>query len=887
LFDYQTKSFVAAVCDHVANQNPTLEMHLERPESRPSKSLHVSNDGTVRRISLLFVVLCLLACCASAESGADVWLRYARLDPEVAGRYASFPATLVTLDDSSVLKSAQTELLRGIRGMLGRTLRIQAQAPMEPAVFIGTSDQVRKLDPSFKTHDDLQGDAYALTTTDIKGRSALVVTGATDRAVLYGVFGLLRKIAQGEGVATVNEVQRPSAPVRWVNQWDNLDGSIERGYAGQSIFFDNRNVRADLTRAAEYARLLASVGINGCNVSNVNADLHILDPDFISQLARIAEAFRPYGVQLGVAVNVSMPKQVGGLETFDPLDPQVADWWREKFDEVYRRIPDFGGVVVKADSEGQLGPSVYGRNPAQAANVIANALKPHGGIVFYRAFVYDHHQDWNNLKADRARAAYDIFHPLDGQFADNVMVQIKHGPIDFQVREPVSPLLGGLQNTNEAVELQISQEYTGQQRHTVFLIPMWKEVLDFNLPVDGRYTPVKEIVSGRSFHRHLGGYVGVANVGLSTDWLANHLALANLYGFGRLAWSPDLTSEAIAREWTKLTFGNDPEVVQTVSKILINSWPAYEDYTGPLGLQTLTNITGPHYGPAPESQERNGWGQWIRADHNGVGMDRTVATGTGFVGQYSPTVQEMYETTPNTPDSLVLFFHHLPYTYRLHSGKTVIQTIYDSHYDGAAKTQEFVNDWKHLKGHVDDERYQAVLAQLRYQSGHAIVWRDAIDDWFHQISGIADEQGRVGHHPDRIEAESMELKGYTTFEPASWEGASGGKAVSCPATQQSCSASLRFSAAAGWYQIDVEYFDLSGGVSQFRMFIGDQLVDEWRADMLLPGRTPSADSSVRHRTPGLALRPGDVIQLVGLPDQDERAPLDYIEVAPMTDLAPH
>ena len=842
--------------------------------------------AVMRRAGRLFIIFILLACSGSAETGADAWLRYARLDAVVASQYSSLPATLLTLGDSSVMKSAQTELLLGIEGLLGRTLRVEAQAPTKPVIVIGTLQRVRQWDPDFRTQPDLHDDTFAMMSTNLHGLSALVITGATDRAVLYGVFALLRKVAQGESVATLHEVQQPSAPVRWVNQWDNLDGSVERGYAGRSIFFDNRGVRADLTRAAQYARLLASVGINGCNVSNVNADLHILDPDFIPQLARIADAFRPYGVRLGVAVNLSMPKQVGGLDTFDPLNPSVADWWTRKFDELYRQIPDFGGVVVKADSEGQLGPSVYGRNPAEAADVIARALRPRGGIVFYRAFVYDSHLDWNNLKADRARAAYDIFHPLDGQFADNVIVQIKHGPIDFQVREPVSPLLGGLQSTNQAIELQITQEYTGQQRHTVFLVPMWKEVLDFNLAVDGGYTPVKEILSGRSFHRPLAGYVGVANVGLNTNWLANHLALANLYGFGRLAWNPNLTSESIANEWTTLTFGSDPEVLQTVTQILLESWPAYESYTGPLGLQTLTNITGPHYGPAPESQERNGWGQWIRADREGVGMDRTVATGTGFVGQYSPTVQKIYETAANTPDSLVLFFHHLPYTYRLHSGKAVIQTIYDSHYEGAATALDFVNHWESLKGRLDDQRYQDVLAQLSYQSGHAIVWRDAINDWFYRVSGISDEKGRVGRHPNRIEAESMELKGYAAFEPASWEGASGGKGVTCSETRQSCSAQTRFDGAPGWYEVDVEYFDLSGGVSQFRVSIGDQLVDQWRADMLLPGTVPSADSSVRRRIKALTLRPGDVIRIEGLPDQDDRAPLDYIEITPVSGLPP-
>ena len=841
----------------------------------------------IQSVRLLVVVFILLACSSLAETGAEAWLRYARLSPVMAQQYVSLPATLVTLGDSTVLKSAQTELLRGFQGMLGRTLRIETQGQTEPAIVIGAFAQVRKFDPGFKAAKDFEGDAYALVSANIRGQSAIVITGGTDRAVLYAAFAFLSKIAQGERITALNELQSPLAPQRWVNQWDNLDGSIERGYAGRSIFFDHSHVRADLTRAEQYARLLASVGINGCNVNNVNANLNILDPDFISQLARIADVFRAYGVQLGVAVNVSMPKQVGGLETFDPLNPKVADWWRKKFDEVYQQIPDFGGVVVKADSEGQLGPSVYGRNPADAANVIARTLKPHGGVVFYRAFVYDHHLDWTNPKADRARAAYDIFHPLDGQFDDNVLVQIKYGPIDFQVREPVSPLLGGLQKTNEALELQITQEYTGQQRHTVFLVPMWKEVLDFKLAGDGRDTPVKDIVSGRSFRWPLGGYVGVANVGLRPDWLANHLAMANLYGFGRLAWNPNLSSEAIAIEWTKLTFGNDPEVVATVVKILLESWPAYESYTGPLGLQTLTNITGPHYGPAPESQERNGWGQWIRADHDGVGIDRSIATGTGFVGQYSTTVQKIYETAANTPDNLLLFFHHVPYTYRLRSGETVIQTIYDSHYEGAAKVQEFVDDWKALKGHIDDERYEDVFAQLQYQSGHAIVWRDAVNDWFQQISGVADEKGRVGHDPNRIEAESMELTGYTPFQPSSWENASGGKGVTCPETQESCSARTRFDGTPGWYEVDVEYFDLSSGASVFKLFVGDQLVDEWRADRLLPGSAPSADSSVRHQTKGLALRAGDVIRVEGIPDHQERAPLDYIEVIPIAGAVPH
>jgi alpha-glucuronidase len=452
--------------------------------------------------------------------------------------------------------------------------------------------------------------------------------------------------------------------------------------------------------------------------------------------------FRPWGVQLSLSVDLSSPKIVGGLDTFDPLDPKVAEWWQKKVDEIYREIPDFGGFVVKADSEGRSGPSAYGRSHADAANVIARALKPHGGVVFYRAFVYNHHLDWRDLKNDRAKAAYDNFHPLDGAFDDNVIIQIKNGPIDFQVREPVSPLFAGLRRTNEAIELQITQEYTGQQKHLCFLVPMWKEVLDFDMRADGNSTRVKDIVAGRVFHRPVGGYAGVANVGMDANWMGSPLAMANLYGFGRLAWNPELSGETIVDEWTWLTFGGDPLVVKTINALQLDSWHVYESYTGPLGAGTLTNITGNHYDPGPESSEENGWGQWHRADHQGIGMDRTVATGTGYIGQYPAEVQRVYESLAACPDSLLLFFHHVPYTYVLHSGKTVVQQVYDSHYEGAEQARGFVARWKTLDGHVSDARYKDVLARLEYQAEQAVIWRDAICGWIHKMSGIGDTKGR-------------------------------------------------------------------------------------------------------------------------------------------------
>ncbi len=709
-----------------------------------------------KRVALRFAVLGAALLCVAlfatptfAETEAEAWLRHSALGPQAAKTYQRLPDEIVLLGDSSVLNTAERELVTGVAQMLGTTLHPHPGSPSHNAIILGTLTQLRALDPALRPPQDLRADGYWLKSAKIHGFECLVVASSTDRGVLYGVFALLSKIARAESLTALDEVQQPYAPIRWVNQWDNLDGRIERGYGGPSIFFADGNVRSDLTRAGQYARLLASVGINGCTINNVNAAPGILEDSFIAQVSRIADVFRPWGVQLSLSVDLSSPKVIGGLGTFDPLDPRVAEWWRKKVDEIYRHIPDFGGFVVKADSEGRLGPSTYGRTPADAANVIARSLKPHGGVVFYRAFVYNHHLDWHDLKNDRAKAAYDNFHPLDGAFDDNVIIQIKNGPIDFQVREPASALFAGLRRTNEAIELQITQEYTGQQRHLCFLVPMWKEVLDFDMRVDAKASPVKDLVAGRNFHRPVGGFVGVANVGMDASWLGSPLAMANLYGFGRLAWDPNLSAEKIIDEWTRLTFGSDPLVVKTITAMQLNSWHVYESYTGPLGAGTLTNILGNHYDPGPESSEENGWGQWHRADHQGIGMDRTVATGTGYIGQYPPEVQKLYESLANCPDNLLLFFHHVPYTYALHSGKTVVQHVYDSHYDGADRARDSIAQWQSLEGHVDRDRYGDILQRLQYQASQAIVWRDVICNWIYRLSGIPDDKGRVVPQPQQ------------------------------------------------------------------------------------------------------------------------------------------
>jgi alpha-glucuronidase len=819
-------------------------------------------SGRTVEAALLLIVGCDLL---RAETGYDAWLRYAPLDEQSARSYRqTLPEVVSILSDSELEASGRAELIRGIRGMIGRTLRAEKGESKESAIVLGTLADL-------KLTAQIDADGYWLKTMQAGGVQRIVVTGPNARGVLYGTFALLRKIALKEPITNLDEKRSPYAPIRWINQWDNLDGSIERGYGGGSIFWGNQHARADLSRVRDYARMLASLGINGCSINNVNANPRVIASDLLPEVARIASAFRPWGVRIALSIDFGSPQTMGGLKTFDPLDPGVIAWWKSKVDEIYRAVPDLGGLVLKADSEGRVGPSAYRRTHADAANVVARALQPHGGLLFYRGFVYDHHMDWNDPKNDRARAAYDNFHALDGQFDANVVIQIKHGPIDFQVREPASPLFGGLAKTNQAIELQITQEYFGQARHNVYLAPMWKEVLDFDMQVRGTGTPVKALVA-----RKAGGFVGVSNVGMDLNWTGNHLSQANLYVFGRLAWNPGLSSRGIVDEWTRLTFGDDPRMLRQVVAMQLGSWRTYENYTGPLGLQTLTDIVGNHYGVAVEASERNGWGQWHRADKTGVGMDRTVKTGTGFTGQYSAPVAAMYENLATCPDDLVLFFHHVPYRHVLHSGKTVIQTIYDSHYEGAEAVDRYAREWKLLRGAVDELRYQEVLAQLEYQAGQAVVWRDAVVNWFLRESGVSDAQGRAGRHPGRFEAEAMRLEGYTAVDVIPWEGASGGRAVACPAA--ACSATLRYTGEAGRRALTVQYFDQNNGAARMRVRVAGQLVDEWALSDRLPTQKIDSSSSTRRTISGVALRPGDEIRIEGSPDGGERAALDYVEI---------
>jgi alpha-glucuronidase len=824
-----------------------------------------------------FVCAALLAAglAASGQTVDQAWLRG-------PNRLILF-GKVIALGSSPIEQSAVQELSRSIShpASVKGGVFSKREWRENSLTVVGTAEEIRKAYPDVPVPGDLKPDEYWIWGRGSEGPSFSVVVGGDEHGALYGVFAIRRLPATAEmGKLKIDNPLRgrPAMPIRWVDEWDNPDGSVERGYGGRSIFFEGGKVREDLAPVAEYARLLASVGINGCNLNNVNAAPQLLDSDHLKQLARVADAMRPWGVHLAMSVALASPEKIGGLKTSDPLDPAVKAWWAAKVNEIYALIPDFAGFTVKADSEGQPGPASYGRSPADAANLLAGALKPHGGVVLYRAFVYNNHLDWSDMKADRARAAYDIFHPLDGSFAPNVIVQTKEGPIDFQAREPVSPLFAGLRQTSQAMEVQITQEYTGQQRHLVYLAPMWKQVLDFDLRADRKSTPVKEILEGKSFHRPLGGMVGVAGVGRDA-WLGSPLALANLYAFGRLAWNPDLTPEQIADEWIRQTINIDPVVVSTVEKMLMQSWPAYEHYTGFLGSQTLTDITGSHYGPNIESSERNGWGQWHRDDHEGIGMDRSVATGTGFVGQYPPEVARVYQSLNTCPDNLLLFFHHVRYTHKLHSGQTVIQYIYDSHYKGAAEAAQLVAEWETLKSRVNPALYDDVHARLEYQAGHAIVWRDAIVQYFLKQSGIPDNKGRAGHYPGRLEAEDARLTGYKAIDVTPWEDASGGKAVTC-ADAKSCMAEWRRQGKPGRFDIAVEYFDLQGGAARFALDVNGQPVASWTADRTLPSRRPDGDNSTRSTVRGVELKPGDVLRVEGTPDGNDPAALDYVEVTP-------
>jgi alpha-glucuronidase len=653
------------------------------------------------------------------EGFSSAWLAYRPLkNDNIKAEWAKHlgALTLPPVAAGSCLDMAQRELKAGLLSQLG----------LEPRC--GQGDASRGL--SLELTGGKSG-SFALRSFP----EGLRLSAADGPGLLYGSFRLLSWIAQGKGPDGLDLVETPGQETRMLDHWDNLDGSVERGYSGRSLFFRDGKVLPPRPRLRFYARLLASVGINAVCLNNVNvhdAETRLIADPQLPRLARLANLFRPYGIRLYLSANFAAPITLGDLDTADPLDPRVAAWWAERAKAIWRGIPDFGGFVVKADSEHRPGPFSYCRDQAQGANLLARAVAPYGGTIFWRCFVYDCVQDWRDRSTDRARAAYDHFHGLDGRFLPNVKLQIKNGPMDFQPREPVSPLFGAMPSTGQVLELQATQEYTGQQRQLCYLPEQWRSYLDF---------PIGEGPDG-CLAKQVQGFVAVANVGDDANWTGHDLAQANLYGFGRLAWQPALDPIDIAREWARQTFGVAGGAAEAIVSILRGSWETYESYTTPLGVGWMVNPSH-HYGPNPDGYEYDRWGTYHFADRDGVGVDRTAATGTGYAAQYRSELSAMFESLELCPEELLLFFHHVPYSYRLRKGETLIQHIYDSHFEGAERAAAMLEAWKKLEGSIDPTVYASSLSRFEHQKEQAALWRDVVNTYFYRKSGVPDERGRL------------------------------------------------------------------------------------------------------------------------------------------------
>ncbi len=634
-----------------------------------------------------------------------------------------------------MVHNALQEFMAGVQAMLGLKNIPVSEAEdknqtQKPALYITKQKQ---------NSCGLEG-AYRL----VEKSGNLTLFAGDESGVLYGVFHILRIIATEKTLCGIDMTQSPSQPLRMYNHWDNMDGSIERGYSGRSFFFCNNEFTIG-ERTKDYARFLASIGINGVVINNVNvkdAATWLITDRYFDEVAALAELFAGYGIRLCLSLNFAAPLELGGPKSADPLDTEVIAWWKKKMEEVFTRIPNLGGFLVKADSEGRPGPFTYGRTQADGANMLADIVKPYGALIIWRCFVYNCTQDWRDYKTDRARAQYDNFIGMDGDYHDNVILQIKNGPMDFQIREPVSPLLGGLNETNQMMEVQIAQEYTGHQIDVCYLIPMFKEILAFKTYYKKENDTVADIISGdcgenRNLHM---GIAAVINTGNDANWTGNVLAAANLYGFGRLAFQNSLSAEEIAEEWIRQTLSNEQDVVDAVLSILLPSREIYEHYTSPLGIGWMVT-PHVHYGCSVDGYEYSRWGTYHRADHLGLGVDRTD-TGTGYVRQYNEPNASMYNDIADCPEELLLFFHHVPYTHVLSSGKTLIQHIYDTHFQGVEEVEAMIARWESLKDKVPETAFSNVRERFGRQLVNAEDWRDQVNSYFFRKSGIPDEQGR-------------------------------------------------------------------------------------------------------------------------------------------------
>ena len=666
-----------------------------------------------------------------AEDGYDLWLRYRPVAGEQRNHYASAIMQLAMPAPSPTLTAARNELLRGLTGLLSQSPVSVERVSAAGALVVGTprsEPHIAQLDAGL---EGLAAHGYVIRQRRVAGQPAIVIAANDDLGVLYGVFHFLRLLQTEQDLERLNISESPRVQLRMLNHWDNLDRTVERGYAGASLWDWHKLPDYLDPRYTDYARANASLGINATVLTNVNANALALTPMYLHKAAALANVFRPYGIRVFLTARFSAPVELGGLETADPNDPDVQRWWQAKAAEIYTIIPDFGGLLVKANSEGQPGPQDYGRSHAEGANVLAEAIAPFGGVVIWRAFVYS-----NEQPDDRAKQAYSEFVPLDGKFRDNVLLQVKNGPIDFQPREPIHPLFGAMPRTPLAMEFQITKEYLGFATHLVYLGGFYEEVLQTDACRPRQGTTVASVCDGSAHGYPRTAIAGVANTGTDRNWSGSHFDQANWYAFGRLAWDPRRSSRDLAEEWVRMTFSNDEKFVAPTLAMMMKSHQAAVDYMTPLGLHHLM-ARGHHYGPGPwvEGGPRADWTSvyFHRADAQGIGFDRT-ASGSNAVAQYAPQLAAQFSDLKRVPDDFLLWFHHVPWDYRTKSGRILWDELVYRYTRGVDDVREMARTWQGLAPFVDEERHAQVAAFLRIQQQEAQWWRDASIAYFQTFS---------------------------------------------------------------------------------------------------------------------------------------------------------
>ncbi|MFI5159094.1 MAG: alpha-glucuronidase family glycosyl hydrolase [Sphingobacteriales bacterium] len=684
------------------------------------------------RIKLLSLIIILQGLCFSvnAENGYKLWLRYCKItDKTKCDEYKRLLRHVSIQGASPVIKAAREELWNGLISMTGQQ-PIETKNIVSGQTLILTTSNTSPLVNSAMFKDELKRigkEGYLIKSVQFGGKKCIVVAANTDIGLLYGVFNFLKLLQTNQSIHHINIVDYPHIQYRILDHWDNLDRTVERGYAGFSIWNWHKLPGYIDQRYIDYARADASIGINGVVLNNINANTLSLTPEYLVKTAALATCFRPYGIRVYLSIKFNAPIEIGGLKTADPLDPQVRKWWKDKADEIYGYIPDFGGFLVKASSEGQPGPQTYGRSHAEGANMLADALEPHHGIVMWRAFVYD------NKVADRASQAYNEFKPLDGKFKSNVVVQVKNGPIDFQPREPFHPLFGAMPATPLMMEFQITQEYLGFSTSLVYLAPLFKECLESDTYAKGKGSTVARIIDGSLEGHAISGIAGVANIGNDINWCGHPFAQANWYAFGRLAWNPYLSSEAIADDWLRMTFTKDDQFVSVVKSLMLNSRENVVNYMMPLGLHHI--MSNSHYGPGPWIRIGNAGNYFYyhKADSLGIGFDRT-SSGSDAAAQYFLPVREEFENIKTCPEKYLLWFHHVNWDYKMHSGNTLWNELVNHYYNGADSVKNMQRTWDTMGGKIDKTRFMEVKQLLAIQYQEAIWWRDACVQYFQSFS---------------------------------------------------------------------------------------------------------------------------------------------------------